>query len=263
MQEVPHVQGCLNKHITMGGVKNLLQIKKNLRETFVYEWKTEWENKRLAKKRTPYLNDLKTFVGSDTSIISSNCFAGRIMQDLGMQYNTPTLGLYIWYPDYIELLRNLKYYMTEAKIEFVEHSKYSLGDERRAKRSITHHWYPVGLLGGKVEIQFLHYHTEEEAAEKWYRRAARINWNKLLVIGMEQNLCTEEDIRAFDQLPYEHKIFFSTKNLPDVSSNCYMSEFDGKDSVGDPYKCGHVYYRHLAEFLKRSGKSGSNLTSES
>ena len=114
-----------------------------------------------------------------------------------------------------------------------------------------------------MEIQFLHYHTEEEAAEKWYRRAARINWDKLLVIGMEQNLCTEEDIRAFDQLPYEHKIFFSTKNLPDVSSNCYMSEFDGKDSVGDAYKCGHVYYRHLAEFLKRSGKSGSNLTSES
>ena len=29
MQEVPHVQGCLNKHITMGRVKKLLQIKKN------------------------------------------------------------------------------------------------------------------------------------------------------------------------------------------------------------------------------------------
>lgn len=233
-----------------GGVKTLLQIKNALRETAFYKWKTEWENKRLAKKRAPYWDNLKALIGDDTSIISSNCFAGRIMQDLGMRYNTPTLGLYIWYPDYIELLKNLKYYMTEAKIEFVEHSKYPLGNERRAKRSITHHWYPIGLLDGKVEIQFLHYHTEEEAAEKWYRRAARINWDKLLVIGMEQNLCSEEDIRAFESLPYEHKVFFSTKEFPELKSCVFMSEFEGRDAVGDPYKYGHVFYKKLIEKLR-------------
>lgn len=91
-----------------------------------------------------------------------------------MEYNSPTLGLYFMYPDYIEFLQHLEYYLKEAKIEFVEHSKYPLGDQRRAERSIAHHWYPIGLLGGKVEIHFLHYHTEEEAAAKWYRRAQRI-----------------------------------------------------------------------------------------
>ena len=167
------------------------------------------------------------------------------MQDLRMEYNSPTLGLYFMYPDYIEFLQHLEYYLKEAKIEFVEHSKYPLGDQRRAERSIAHHWYPIGLLGGKVEIHFLHYHTEEEAASKWYRRAQRINWHNLLIIGMEQNLCTIEDIQLFDKLPFKRKIMFSTHNLPEVKSNCYMNDFAGMNAVGDPYKKGHVFYKYL------------------
>lgn len=177
----------------------------------------------------------------DLTIISSNCFAGRIMQDLGIEYNSPTLGLYFMYPDFIEFLKNLRYYLTEAKIEFVEHSKYKLDDERRALWS---HWYPIGLLGGKVEIHFLHYHTEKEAMEKWYRRAKRVNFDKLLIVGMQQNLCTEEDVKDFDSLQYENKIMFSTFPL-DLESNEYMPEYKGKDSVGDAYRKAHLFYRHL------------------
>lgn len=167
------------------------------------------------------------------------------MQDLKMEYNSPTLGLYFMFPDYIEFLQHLEYYLKEAKIEFVEHSKYPLGDERRADRSITHHWYPIGLLGGKVEIHFLHYHTEEEAASKWYRRVKRVNFDNLLIIGMDQNRCTEEDIRVFDTLPFEKKIMFSTHDFAELKSNCFMKEFAGKESVGDPYKCADVFYRYL------------------
>lgn len=219
-------------------IKKYLQIKK------------ERDNRRLYELRAPYLKEIEKLIDKDTTIISSNCFAGRIMQDLGMQYNSPTLGLYIWYPDYIEFLSNLKYYLTEAKIEFTEHSKYPLGDERRKKWS---HWYPVGVLGGKVEIQFLHYHSEKEAAEKWYRRASRVNWNKLLIIGMEQNLCTLEDIKAFDRLPFENKCFFSTKELPSLMSNCYLTEFKEKGEVGEPYKKADVFYRELLGRLTTKG----------
>lgn len=222
-------------------------IKSVLRNTFVYKWKGECRNKKYAKLRAPYIPQIEKLLDKDTSIISSNCFAGRVMQDLGMQYNTPTLGLYIWYPDYIEFLSNLKYYLTEAKLEFVEHSKYALGEERRKNWK---HWYPVALLGGKVEIQFLHYHTEKEAAEKWYRRASRINWDKLLVIGMEQNLCTEECIKEFDKLPFENKIFFGSKDRKGLKSHCFLSEFSGQEQVGDPYKKGDVFYQYLIERLK-------------
>lgn len=199
------------------------------------------------KLREPYIPEIKRLIDSNTSIISSNCFAGRIMQDIGMQYNTPTLGLYFFTEDYIELLSNLKYYMKEAKIEFLEESRYPLANERRAN---WEHWYPIGLLGGKVEIQFLHYHTEEEAAEKWYRRAGRINWDNLLVIGFEQNLCTGKQIREFDSLPYSRKFFFSSKNIADCRSNIYMPEFTSKGEVGDPYLKAYLYYENLIERLK-------------
>lgn len=209
-------------------------------------------------KRRPYLGSLKQvllqlkhngkYVSNinDLTIISSNCFAGRIMQDIGIEYNSPTLGLYFMYPDYIEFLSNIEFYLKEAKIEFVEHSKYPIGDERRAKWS---HWYPIGLLDGQVEIHFLHYHSEEEAAEKWYRRCKRVNFNNLLIVGMQQNLCTEMDIRNFDKLPFENKIMFSTLPLS-LESNEYMEEFDYGE-VGDAYGKGHLYYRHLISHFSR------------
>lgn len=102
-----------------------------------------------------------------------------------MQYNSPTEGLYFMMPDYLEFLEHLEYYTQKAKLSFVKHSRYQLGESRRLLAPP----YPIGLLGGKVEIHFLHYHSEKEAEEKWHRRCRRINFSDLLVIGVDQNLC--------------------------------------------------------------------------
>lgn len=145
-----------------------------------------------------------------------------------------------------------EYNMNEEahEITFVEHSKHKLGDERRAKWK---HWYPIGLLGGKVEIQFLHYYTEKEAADKWSRRAARVNMSNLLVIGMDQNLCTEKTMIAFDKLPFDRKVFFSQRHVKG-DSIVFMKEFENDGQVGDPYKKGHIFYKYLVEYLKRKTK---------
>lgn len=230
------------------------QIKNWLRSNCVGRILIEWKSKVVDAvcylKRRRYIPTIKDLIDDDTSIISSNCFAGRIMQDKRMKYNTPTLGLYFMYPDYIEFLQHLKHYLTESKIEFVEHSKYALGDERRAKWK---HWYPIGLLDGKVEIHFLHYFTEEEAATKWYRRAGRVNFDKLLVIGMDQNRCTEADIKAFDHLPFKQKLFFSSKDVKGQSI-IYLREFADKGQVGDPYRKADVFYKHLINYLSGQDK---------
>ena len=217
-------------------MEQLKHLYRGIRNTFYYI------------KRYRYIIELRKALPKNISIISSNCFAGRIMQDLNMQYNSPTLGLYFMYPDYLEFLSNLEYYLKDAKIEFVEHSKYTLGDYRRNKAK---HWYPIGLLGGRVEIHFLHYHTEEEAASKWYRRARRVNFDKLLVIGMEQNRCDIDDIYAFEKLPIENKIMFSSKKLPPLESNVFISRYAKMEKVGDPYRDGHVFYKYLVNKLKR------------
>ncbi len=197
---------------------------------------------KLSAIRAQYLSELQKIILPTTSIITTNCFAGLIMQDLHTEYNSPTLGLYFMYPDYIEFLQHLEYYLHEAKIEFISQSRYPLANERREK---VKEWYPIGLLGGKVEIQFLHYHSEKEAATKWYRRAQRVNMDDLLIIGMDQNLCTIKDIEDFDNLPYKRKIFFSSHDLPYLKSNVFLSEYKNDGQVGDPYRCGHIFYNYL------------------
>lgn len=230
------------KTVATRGLKNILRRNKIVR--YLLNIRKKINDKRADRLRVPLIPDVIKVVGKDTTIISSNCFAGRIMQDVGMEYNSPTLGLYFWAEDYIEFLTHLKYYLTEAKIEFVEHSKHILGDTRRQN---WEHWYPIGVLDGKVEIHFLHYHDEEEAAEKWYRRASRINWDNLLIIAMEQNLCNEKCIMDFDKLPFKRKIFFSSKCMPECKSNVYLSEFANKGEVGDPYLKADIFYKKLIE----------------
>lgn len=163
-----------------------------------------------------------------------------------MHYNLPTLGLYFFADDHIEFHRNLKYYLTDAKPEFLDQSRYSLVNERRGKWI---HWYPIGFLGGKVEIQILHYHTENEAAEKWYEMAARVNWDNLIIIGMEQNLCTEDCIRAFDKLSINRKIFFSIKDIPDLKSVCFLNNIEEQRELRDAHLKADVFYRELVKLL--------------
>ena len=74
--------------------------------------------------------------------------------------------------------------------------------------------YPVGVLSnGKnsIEIFFLHYHSEQEAREKWERRVQRINWNKLLIKFNDQNGCTEKEVNKFMKMAYKNKLFFTCK----------------------------------------------------
>ena len=78
-----------------------------------------------------------------------------------------------------------------------------------------------------------------------------MNWDKLLVIGMEQNLCTIDEIKAFDKLPFKNKFFFSSKDLPELKSNCNIQEFKTKGEVGDPYRNADIFYRELIKRLNK------------
>lgn len=189
---------------------------------------------------------IKKILDKDTSIISSNCFAGRVMQDLGMQYNTPTLGLWFMPDDFPKFCSNLSFYLN-AEIVSLEHSKNDLGEWKR-----THprkHPYPVGKLGDNIEIHFLHYYTEEEAFNKFRRRSQRVNMDKIILIAFEQNGCTENDVKAFNDLPSKNKLFFCSTPY-NYECVVYIKEFSKLGHVGDPYKKGHIYYKYFLNWLK-------------
>lgn len=197
-------------------------------------------------KRKPYFPELRKKYQPGVSIIASNCFAGRIYQDLDIKYFSPTLGLYFMYPDYIEFLSNLEHYL-KAPIVFVEESKYPLGNQRLKEAK---HPYPVGLLDGKVEIHFLHYYTREEAESKWRKRCDRVDLKNLIVIGSDQNLCSVDDIKSFNNLPFENKFMFSSKNTGG-DNVIFIPEYEEAGEVGDPYREGHIFYKYMLDFLNK------------
>ena len=155
---------------------------------------------------------------TDFTIISNNCWGGMIYESYNLPKQSPTVGLFFVARDYIEFLSDLNGYLN-GTLEFIkpEESRWKnipqiVEDKRFGK-------YPIGVLSnGKksIEIFFLHYHSEQEAMEKWKRRIQRIHWNKLLVKFNDQNGCTEEDVNNFMELSYNNKLFFTCKTWKNV-----------------------------------------------
>lgn len=173
---------------------------------------TKRKIKKLIKRIEEFFYNLrrkivKRFVKRrDFSIISNNCWAGRVYQYLDMPYLSPTAGLYFFAPDYIRFVSNLKHYL-DCKLEFIktEDSKYYELLKERNQLSV-----PVALLDD-VEIIFLHYKTPEEAAEKWYRRASRVNYDNIIIKLSRMNLCTEKEMAEFAELPFDNKILLNNR----------------------------------------------------
>lgn len=121
-----------------------------------------------------------------------------ITHELGMRFDSPTVNLFFYPEDYLKLLSNFKYYIQECSL--VQDIKLTLQNK-----------YPVGKLDDIV-IHFVHYRNFEEAKHKWETRCSRIHWDNLYFMMVERDGCTEEQVRKFDELPYEHKIIFTKKD---------------------------------------------------
>lgn len=142
-----------------------------------------------------------------------------IYHKFGLQYTTPTLGLFFYPEDYINFLEKFEYLIRQP-LRFTDTSRHT---EANKLRKTMH--YPIGILGENVEIQFLHYKDKKEAADKWERRTRRINFKNLFFIysGGEQAL-KEGFLARYQKLPFVHKIFlvFSSSPSPIWNSECVV-----------------------------------------
>ncbi len=153
------------------------------------------------------------------SVISNNCWAGRLYQYLDMPYLSPTAGLYFFAPDYIKFVSDLRRYL-DTPLRFInpENSKYY---EELKKRNQTDK--PIGILDD-VEIVFLHYKTKEEAEEKWNRRKERVNFDNIILKFSRMDLCSEKEICAFDSLPFKNKFVLNNRLPLKYKSEVYWKE---------------------------------------
>mgnify|MGYP001037503446 CR=1 FL=1 len=185
-----------------------------------WEWKEYKKRKRLRLKNENF------------TVIASNCSGMFMYYDMGLRYLTPTVNLSIEMNDFVNMVRNLKWYMEQQMID-----------------AQVENGCPVGILGD-IRINFIHYSSFEEGARKWEERKRRINWDKLLIIGSEKDGCTYETIREFDKLPYENKVIFTHVEYPEFSSACYIKGFEDKEELGTiiNYKRQRLKRRYLDDF---------------
>lgn len=161
----------------------------------------------------------KSIKNRNFSVISNNCWAGRVYQYLDMPYLSPTAGLYFFAPDYIKFVSDLHKYL-DTPLRFInpKESKYYEEIKRRNQTD-----KPIGILDD-VEIVFLHYKTKEEAEEKWNRRKERVNFDNIIIKFSRMDLCTEKEIEQFDTLPFENKFVLNNRLPLKYKSEIYWNE---------------------------------------
>lgn len=82
--------------------------------------------------------------------------------------------------------------------------------------------------------------SEEEAAEKWYRRIKRINPDHMIFKLSQREECSKCDIVNFMHLPLEHKVCFSYDK---VEGAIIVPELEGFS--GDEMDIINRYYDDL------------------
>lgn len=171
----------------------------------------------IEQKRRAYIAGLRERLDNkDFSLITNNCIGGVISHNLGLQFRSPTINLYIRGAEYLALVKDLKYYLSCEMIQ----------DNQDV-------CFPVGLIVPKddehipIRIWFQHYKSYEEAKSKWEERSKRINYDNLYYIWeFYDNLYDCNLICEFDSLPIK-KMCLLHKDIPGIE-NKYVFDCGGE-----------------------------------
>ena len=100
-----------------------------------------------SKRKRNYLKKLwrQKLENKDFSIICSTCIGGIIYHNLGLEFLSPTINMYMNNLDFIKFACDLKHYCSQ-ELEFIE----------------TDENFPVAMCGD-IQLNFNHSKTSEDA----------------------------------------------------------------------------------------------------
>ena len=143
-----------------------------------------------SQKRSRWLNRLqKRNRNHDFSLITNDCIGGVICHDLGEQFRSPTVNLWIPNTQFLEFAQNLQYYLSCEIQETPDPAKP----------------YPVGTIVPTdnrhipIEVNFMHYPSFEVGYAKWKERSDRVNYDRLYFIWHYYDEPGPDRLRIFDQ----------------------------------------------------------------
>ena len=147
------------------------------------------------KRRSLSSKWIKRNKNKNFSIICNSCVGGVIYHDLGLEFLSPTINMYLNPLDLIRFASNLKYYCS-LDLQFIE----------------TDEPHPVAMLDD-ITLYFNHSKTEDDAERDWNRRKKRINYENLYLILFYWDGYTIEQIREIEKVPCKKAVVLTYKPL--------------------------------------------------
>jgi uncharacterized protein (DUF1919 family) len=184
---------------------------------------------------------LRNLVGPPFTIVSNNCWGGHVYQALAIPYATPFVGLFIPPTSYLVLLSDFAGLM-RADLRFVTASQSDSINIWREREGLS---YPIGILGGLVEIDFQHYPNEGAALAAWRRRSARMVADpaRMFFKFDDREGATEADIAAFGALDLPNKVCFTAR--PHGAPTVVVPASQGEAHVTDGVTLAAQSHRHF------------------
>lgn len=171
----------------------------------------------------------KRLKNSDFTILAPTCIAGVMYHELGQKFLSPTINLWMYDKDFLKFVHNLKDYLS-YDLRFVD----GIDDT------------PTAYLND-ILIHFNHYHSNEEAKQKWDERKQRVNYDNLFIIMADQpdgGVITHEDMLSLKNVPCKGKVVLSVKEYDDIDYIVHLPKDPKKD-------CVNMYMFDKSPILKR------------
>ena len=152
----------------------------------------------------------------DFTILAPTCIAGVIYHELGVQFLSPTINLWMYDKDFLKFVHNLDEYLS-YELRFVSGIDPT----------------PTAFCGD-ILIHFNHYQTDEDARSKWEERKTRINRDNLFIIMADQpdgGVITHEDMLSLKDIDCKGKIVFTVKDYDDMDYLVHLPKDPEKDCV--------------------------------
>lgn len=159
------------------------------------------------------------FHNPGVSILSMNCTGGILYHDLGLQFCSPTVNMFMRAEDFTRFCENLEHYLSIDEMQECTDENV-IGDRQ----------YPVAYLDD-LTLFLVHYKSVLEAQEKWNERKKRIDFNNLVIINTDREGMTKGLKDRFEALPYK-KVMFVHEPDEEHPSCFYIRGYEQENCVG-------------------------------
>ncbi len=163
------------------------------------------------------------------SIICNNCIGGLLLHDLGLEFRSPTVNLWMEPDDFIRFAGNLRAFLSAEWIELPP----ELYDEEA---------HPAARLrceAGEITLHLQHYESFGEAKAAWERRVGRVDYGNLYLVAEFVKL-SREQLAALEALPYERKAFLTAYTAPEFPHTLALAAYRKKK-----YRGGQILRRPI------------------